>query len=169
MPKNINCITIRHKCVFGPTQTHFSVAIRWGLKWSPRRAQNVFRPKNIDCITIRHKCVLGPTQTRFSVAIRWGLKWSPRRAENVFMPKNINCITIIITLEGIERKKLKRMITKRSEECFFNVVGTNTSMAPWFWLAAYIVRLFDSHFSWVYFSNEWQSDSYCCFMSFSQW
>ena len=33
---------------------------------------------------------------------------SLRRAQNLFMPKNINSITIIITLEGIEKKKLKK-------------------------------------------------------------
>ena len=37
-----------------------------------------------------------------------------------FMPRNINFINIVITLEDIEKIKLKkRMTTKRSEEYFF--------------------------------------------------
>ena len=36
------------------------------------------------------------------------------------MPKNINCIAIIITLEGIEKIKLKKIITKESEEYFLH-------------------------------------------------
>ena len=84
-------------------------------------------------------------------AIRWGLKWALRGAQNIFMPKNINSITIIITLEGIERINTEKMTTKRSEEYFFHQwckeMSTNFAMASQFWLAAYIVRLFDSHFS----------------------
>jgi len=38
-------------------------------------------------------------------AVRQELKWALRRAQNIFMPKNIKSITIIITLEGIERRK----------------------------------------------------------------
>ena len=73
------------------------------------------------------------------------------------MPKNINSITIIITLESIERINAEKMTTKRSEEYFFHQrckeTSTNFEMASWFWLAAYIVRLFDSHFSLVQFSG----------------
>ena len=90
-------------------------------------------------------------------AIRRGLKWALRRAQNIFMPKNINSITIIITLEGIERINTENMTTKRSEEYFFHQRCKETSrnfvMAFRFWLAAYIVRLFDSHFSLVHFSE----------------
>ena len=44
-------------------------------------------------------------------------KMSLRRAQNLFMPKNINSITIIITLEGIEKKKkLKKITTKQFEQ-----------------------------------------------------
>ena len=35
-------------------------------------------------------------------------KMSLRRAQNLFMLKNINSITIIITLEGIEKKKVEK-------------------------------------------------------------
>ena len=73
------------------------------------------------------------------------------------MPKNINSITIIIILEGIERIKTEKMTTKRSEEYFFQQrckeTSTNFEMASRFWLAAYIVWLFDSHFSLVHFSG----------------
>ena len=73
------------------------------------------------------------------------------------MPKNINCITIIITLKGIEKTKTEKMITKMSEAYFFHQRwkerATNTVMASRFWLTAYIVRLFDFHFSLVYFSR----------------
>ena len=45
---------------------------------------------------------------------------------------------------------------KQSEEYLFHQrckkTATNTVMASRFWLAAYIVRLFDSHFSLAYFS-----------------
>ena len=34
----------------------------------------------------------------------------------MFMPKNINSITIIITLEGIEKKTLKKITTKQFEQ-----------------------------------------------------
>ena len=34
----------------------------------------------------------------------------------MFMPKNINSITIIITLEGIEKKKLKKITAKQFEQ-----------------------------------------------------
>ena len=90
-------------------------------------------------------------------AIRPGLKWALRRAQNIFMPKNINSVTIIITLKGIEKLKTEKMTTKQSEEYFFQQrcekTSTNTVMASRIWLAAYIVRLFDSHFSLVYFSG----------------
>ena len=90
-------------------------------------------------------------------AVRRGLKWALRRAQNIFMPKNINSITIIITLEGIERINTEKMTTKWSEEYFFHQrykeTSTNFEMASRFRLAAYIIRLFDSHFSLVYFSR----------------
>ena len=73
------------------------------------------------------------------------------------MPKNIHSITIIITLEGIERTNTEKMTTKRVEEYFFHQrckkTSTNFLMAFRFWLAAYIVRLFDFHFSLVHFSG----------------
>ena len=82
---------------------------------------------------------------------------SLRRAQNIFMPNNINSITINITLEVTEKKKLKKMKTNHSEEYFFHQrcekTSTNFEMASPFWLAAYIVRLFDSHFLLVYFSG----------------
>ena len=44
----------------------------------------------------------------------------------------------------------------KSEEYFFHQrykkAATNTVMASRFWLLVYIVRLYDSHFSLVYFS-----------------
>ena len=90
-------------------------------------------------------------------AVRRGLRWALRRAQKIFMPKNINSITIIITLEGIEKINTEKMTTKRSEEYFFHQwckeTSTNFVMASRFWLAAYIVRLFDSHFSLVHFSE----------------
>ena len=90
-------------------------------------------------------------------AFRRGLKWALRRAQNIFMPKNINSITIIITLEDIERINTEKMTTKRSEEYFFHQrckdMSTNFEMASRFWLAAYIVWLFVSHFSLVHFSG----------------
>ena len=90
-------------------------------------------------------------------AFRRGLKWALRRAQNIFMSKNINSITIIITLEGIEIINTEKMTAKRSEEYFFQQrckeTSKNFEMASQFWLAAYIVRLFDSHFSLVYFSE----------------
>ena len=91
-------------------------------------------------------------------AIRQGLKWDLRRAQNIFMPKNIfNSTTIIITLKGIERITTEKITTKQSEEYFLHQgckeTSTNFVMASWFWLAAYIVRLFDSHFSLVHFSG----------------
>ena len=52
---------------------------------------------------------------------------SLRRAQNIFMPKNINSITIIITLEGIEKRKTKKMTTKQSEEYFFHQRCEKTS------------------------------------------
>jgi len=73
------------------------------------------------------------------------------------MPKHINSITIIITSEGIEEINTEKMTTKHSEEYFFHPrcekTSTNFEMASRFKLAAYIVRLFDSHFSTVYFSE----------------
>ena len=73
------------------------------------------------------------------------------------MSKNINSVTIIITLEGTERINTGKMTTKRSEEYFFHLrfkeTSTNFVMASRFWLAAYIERLFDSHFSLVRFSG----------------
>ena len=73
------------------------------------------------------------------------------------MPKNINSITIIITLEGIERINTEKVTTKRSEEYFFHQrckeMSTNFVIASRFWLAAYLVRLFDSHFLLVHFSG----------------
>ena len=90
-------------------------------------------------------------------AVRQGLKWALRRTQNIFMPKNINCITIIITLEGTERINTEKVTTKRSEEYFSHQrckeTSTNFVMASRFWLAAYIVRLIDSHFSLVHFSG----------------
>ena len=41
-------------------------------------------------------------------AFRRKLKWALRGAQNILMFKNINCITIIITMEGIERKKKRK-------------------------------------------------------------
>ena len=71
---------------------------------------------------------------------------------------NINCITIVITLEGIEKMKTEtKMTTRQFEEYFFHQrcqkTSTNTVMASRFWLAVYIVQLFDSHFSLVSFSR----------------
>ena len=90
-------------------------------------------------------------------AVRRGLKWALRRAQNIFVPANLNSVTIIITLEGIERINTEKMTTKRSEEYFFNQrckeTSTNFEMASRFWLAAYIVWLFDSHFSLVHVSG----------------
>ena len=67
-------------------------------------------------------------------------KMSLRRAQNIFMPKNINSIPINITLEGIEKIKLKKMTTKHSEEYFFHQrcekTSTNFEMASRFSLAA---------------------------------
>ena len=86
-------------------------------------------------------------------AIRRGLEWALRRAQNIFMPKNINSITIIITLEGTERINTEKMKTKWSEEYVFHQrcreMSTSFVMASLFWLVAYIVWLFDSHFSLV--------------------
>ena len=72
------------------------------------------------------------------------------------MPKEINCITIIITLEGNEKiktEKKKKKTTKQSEEYSFHQrrkeTATNTVMASRFSLAAYVVGLFDSHFSYA--------------------
>ena len=84
-------------------------------------------------------------------AVRQGLKWALRRAQIIFMPKNINSITIMcnITLEGIEEINTEKMTTKHSEEFFFQhceKTSTNFELASRFWLAAYIVQLFDSHF-----------------------
>ena len=49
------------------------------------------------------------------------------------------------------------MTTKRSEEYLFHLhckeMSTNSVMASRFRLAAYILRLFESHFSLVYFSR----------------
>ena len=85
-------------------------------------------------------------------AVRQGLKWALRRAQNIFMPKNINSITImcIITLEGIEEINTEKMTTKHSEEFFFQHCEKTSTNFDWFWLAAYIVQLFDSHFLLVY-------------------
>ena len=73
------------------------------------------------------------------------------------MPKDINYITIVITLEGIEKIKTEKMTTKQSEEYFLYQrcmkTLTNTVMASRFWLTGYILRLFDSQFSLVYFSG----------------
>ena len=84
-------------------------------------------------------------------AVRLVLKWALRRAQNIFISKNMNSITIIITLEGIERMNTEKMTTKRSEEYFFHQRCKETSrnfvMVSRLWLAAYIVRLFDSHCS----------------------
>ena len=56
-----------------------------------------------------------------------------------------------------ENKNWKKLITKQSEEYLFHKrcerTTTNTVMASRFWLAAYIVRLFDIHFSLVYFGG----------------
>ena len=38
------------------------------------------------------------------------------RGPNIFMPTNINSITINITLEGIEKIKMKKMTTEQSEQ-----------------------------------------------------
>ena len=38
-------------------------------------------------------------------ASRRELKWAVKRAQNMFMPKNMNFVAIIITLEGIDKKK----------------------------------------------------------------
>ena len=73
------------------------------------------------------------------------------------MPKNINSITIIITVEGTERINTEKMTTKRRKEYFFHQrckeTSTNFEIASRFWLAAYIVWLFDSHFLLVHFSG----------------
>ena len=66
------------------------------------------------------------------------------------MPKNINCITIVITLEGIEKIQTE----KWQQDSLKNIIihqrwkkkGTNTVMASRFWLATYVIRLFDSRF-----------------------
>ena len=41
---------------------------------------------------------------------------SLRRAQNIFVPKKTKFFTINITLEGIEKIKLKKMTTKQSEQ-----------------------------------------------------
>ena len=91
-------------------------------------------------------------------AIRWGLKWALRRAQNIFMPYNINCITIMVFLEWQwGNKNWKKKMTSLKNISFTNAVRkheTNTVMASPFWLPAYIIRLFDSHFSLVYFSRQ---------------
>jgi len=75
------------------------------------------------------------------------------------MPKNINSITIIITLEGIEKINTEKMTTKQSEEYVFlwqtlyEKVNKPLNLIDLIWLAAWIVRLFDSHFSLVYFKG----------------
>ena len=65
------------------------------------------------------------------------------------------------------------MTTRQSEEYFFHQrcekMSTNPVIASWFWLAAYAVRLFDFHFTMIYFKfsilaykmchNAWQSDN----------
>ena len=70
-------------------------------------------------------------------------------APNLSMHKNVNSITIIISLEGVEKIKTKKM-TKQFEEYFFHQCGkkiaANTVMAS-------ILRLFNSHFSLVNFSQ----------------
>ena len=82
-------------------------------------------------------------------------------------------------------------ITKQSEEYFFHqrckktaTVMLCTVMASWFWLAAYIIRLLDSHFTLVCFSrlkyiakfsilackmshNARQSDNKMCFVGYT--
>ena len=59
----------------------------------------------------------------------------------------------MITLEGIEKKKLKKMTTKQSEHQPLKKTATNDVVASWVLLPAYIVRLFDSHFSLIYLSG----------------
>lgn len=52
------------------------------------------------------------------------------------MPKNINCISIVITWEDVEKIKLKKMATMKSEEYFFHQrykkAAGNTVMASRF-------------------------------------
>ena len=57
--------------------------------------------------TVNNKNVLSLTQW-------WqGMEWL-RRAQKI-LPMNINCIIIIITLEGIEETKQRKMTAKQSE------------------------------------------------------
>lgn len=66
------------------------------------------------------------------------------------MLKNTNCTTIVITLEGTENIKTEKKWQQNSknyllhQRCEKTVI--NTVMASQPWLAAYVVRLFDSHF-----------------------
>ena len=60
----------------------------------------------------------------------------------------MNCITIVIILKGIQEIRTEtKMTTKQFEKYFFyqrfKKTSTNTVMASRFWLAAYVVRLFD--------------------------
>ena len=66
-------------------------------------------------------------------------------------------MTVIITLESIEKIKTEKNDSKTVWRILFHQrckkMATKTVMASRFWLAAYIVRLFDSHFSLGYFSR----------------
>ena len=102
----------------------------------------------------RHRVILAR-------AARWGLKWT----QNIFILKNINSITIIITLEGIALRKYKT--EKNDNETVWTINQAKLARiykilpfefskvvrASRFWLPAYIVRIFDSHFLLVYFSG----------------
>ena len=55
---------------------------------------------------------------------------SLRRAQTMFMPKNINSITIIITLEGIKKKKLKKITAKQFEQSRENIYKLNGFYFP---------------------------------------
>ena len=83
-------------------------------------------------------------------AARRGLKW-------VWVENLWEYILLITLWRALRKWKLKKMTTKHSEECFFHQRCEKTStyfeMASRFWLAAKIVRLFDSHFLLVYFSG----------------
>ena len=148
-------------------------AIRKALKWALRKAQNIFTGVSLKIgETGEYWKVTGGLLCEGRSSVRKQAKFcrrilcsrqrilrSPMPNEHpVFMPKNINC-AIIITLEGIDKTKTTKNDHKtvcRIIIPFINVVRKqqkNTVVASRFWLADYIVQLFDSYFSQVYFSR----------------
>ena len=105
----------------------------------------------------KHQYILGPTLNHFSSSRQVRVKMSAERVQKYIHTQECKLYYYYYQFGGHwENKNWKKWQQNRPKNISFTKtkkMAPSTVMVSRFWLAAYIVRLFDSHFSLVHVSG----------------